>query len=262
MNKKPWWKRPLVWVLVVLILATATILITDFLRWQMVRGVFWRPADIDPAKETVVIIDPMYTPPEENLLMNPAYCLADYVEQLADVNIDIIHYPDADFDRVKKHDPVCVLISGQTAPWTNYREEVMEPVFEFLRETSLPVLGICGGHQLIAQAYGSLVAPMGYEELGYIQVELLEDDPFFTGLDDSITVFSWHSEEVKELPDNFINMGSTELCEIQIFRHEDKMIYGVQFHPELGGRKPDGEILMLNFFEMAGVPVQAEAAGP
>ncbi len=217
----------------------------------MVRGIFWQPTLIEEEKDTVVIIDPMHTPPEENLIMNPAYCLADYVQQLADVNIDIIHYPEANKERVKKHDPVCVLISGQTAPWTDYSKDVLEPVFDFLRETTLPVLGICGGHQLIAQAYNAPVAPMGYQELGYIQVELLQDDPLFDGLESPISVFSWHSEEIKEVPEEFINLGSTDLCEIQIIRHEEKKIYGVQFHPELRGRKPEGETLMLNFFELA-----------
>ncbi|MFY9385803.1 MAG: hypothetical protein WAQ10_08550, partial [Dethiobacteria bacterium] len=115
MARKAWWKRPVIWVLVFLVIVSVLIWATDFLRWQMVRGLFWRPSAIAPGKQTVVIIDPMYTPPEQNLIMNPAYCLADFVTQLADVNIDIIHYPQADESRVMQHNPVCVLISGQTA---------------------------------------------------------------------------------------------------------------------------------------------------
>jgi len=256
LDKKKRKRRLLVWVAIIVVVIAAVILVTDFLRWQMVRGLFWRPGEINPQLETVVIIDPMYTPPEENLLMNPAYTLADYVQQQAAVNIDIIHYPEAGTERVLKHDPVCVLISGQTAPWTDYKPSEMEAVFSFLRETELPVLGICGGHQLIAQAYGVLVAPMGYQELGYIQVELLADDPLLDGLESPVTVFSWHGEEIKEMPEEFILLGSSELCRVQIFRHREKEIFGVQFHPELSGRKPDGKIMLLNFFAQSGMPLE------
>ncbi len=256
MSKKVHWKKALFYLLIAIIIITSIIIATDFLRWQMARGIFWRPSEIDPLQATVVIICPMHTPPAENLIMNPAYVLADYIQQLADVNIDIIHYPEADFQRVKKHDPICVFISGQTAPWTDYEQEKLQPIFQFLHRTSLPVLGVCGGHQIIAQAYGVLVAPMGYDELGYIQVELLADDPIFHGLENPITVFSWHSEEAKEMPDNFRLLGSSNLCEIQIFTHDEKKIYGVQFHPEFAGRKPDGKILLTNFLEMAGLELR------
>nr|HPZ64603.1 hypothetical protein [Bacillota bacterium] len=67
MAKKAWWKRPAVWVLMFLVILAVLIWATDFLRWQMVRGLFWRPSAIAPEKQTVVIIDPMYTPPEQNL---------------------------------------------------------------------------------------------------------------------------------------------------------------------------------------------------
>ncbi len=257
MTRKVWWQRAVFWVPVLLVAVAVLIWATDFLRWQMVRGLFWGgPSAIAPDRQTVVIIDPMHTPPEQNLIMNPAYCLADFVTQLADVNIDIIHYPQADGTRVMQNNPVCILISGQTAPWTDYDPADLEPMFGFLKETSLPVLGICGGHQVIAQAFGVPVAPMGYQEMGYIEVELVKDDPILQGLDSPITTFNWHGEEVKEMPASFDLLGSSELCPIQIFRHREREIYGVQFHPELSGRKTDGRILLTNFLRRAGVTLR------
>lgn len=247
------WKKTVIWVLIILVAAAVLIWVTDFLRWQMVRGLLWRPTEIAPEKQTVVIIDPMYTPPEENLIMNPAYCLADFVTQLADVNIDIIHYPLADETRVMQNDPVCVLISGQTAPWTDYDPMDLEPAFNFLRETALPVFGVCGGLQIIAQAFGVPVAPMGYQEIGYTEIELTSDDPLLQGLENPITAFNWHGEEVKAMPLDFDLLGSSEKCRVQIMRHREKEIYGVQFHPELSGRKSDGKTILLNFFRQAGV---------
>lgn len=228
----------------------------DIVRRQMVRGLFWRPKPAVPGKQNVAIIDPMLTPPESNLIINPAYCLADYVMQLADVNIEVIHYPKAGTDRVMQHSPTCVLISGLTPAWTRYDLKTMEPVFGFLKETSLPVLGICGGHQVIGRAFGVPVAPMDGRELGYTRVELLQEDPLLEGLESPIIIFNMHHEEVKGLPEGFDLLGSSEICPIQIFRHREKEIYGVQFHPELSGRKPDGKKLLLNFLRRAGVSLR------
>ncbi len=249
-------KKTVIWILVILAVAIILIWATDFLRWQMIRGLFWRPAEIVPEKQTVVIIDPMYTPPEKNLIMNPAYCLADFVTQLADVNIDVIHYPLADEARIMQNDPVCILISGQTAPWTDYDPADLEPAFSFLGKTDLPVFGVCGGLQIIAQAFGVLVAPMGYQENGYTEIELLLDDPILQGMESPITAFNWHGEEVKAMPVDFDLLGSSEKCRVQIMRHREKEIYGVQFHPELSGRKTDGKNLLLNFLRRAGVTLR------
>jgi len=147
---------------------------------------------------------------------------ADYVLQLADVNIDIIHYPEANTARVLEHNPVCVLISGQTAPWTDYESQVLAPVFDFLTTTDLPVLGICGGHQLIAQAYGAhgLSGAGLYYSRPVVTVDLSADDPLLQGIDSPATFFSWHGEEVKAMPEEYINLGSSDLCAVQIFRHQ------------------------------------------
>ncbi len=251
-----WWQKPLFWLIMALVVILILIRATDLLRRQMVRGLFWRPKAVVPEKQTIVIIDPMLKPPEKNLLVNPAYCLADYVMQLADVNIDLIHYPGADKMRVMRHDPVCVLISGLIAPWTDYKPADLEAVFGFLREASLPVLGICGGHQVIGRAFGVPVAPMEGRELGYSRVELLKDDPLLENLHSPITVFNWHHEEVKEMPAGFDLLGSSKLCPIQIIRHRGKEIYGVQFHPELSGRKADGRLLLINFLRHSGVALR------
>ena len=251
-----WWRSPLVWVLATLVLILIAILSADLIRFQMIRGLFWRPKKLIPGKQTIVIIDPMMNPASTNFLVNPAYCLADYIMRLADVNIDVIHYPEANKKRVMQHGPACVLISGLVAPWANYDLSLLEPVFDFLKNSSLPILGICGGHQVIARAFGVPVAPMGSHELGYTAVELLDNDPILKGLSSPITVFNWHHEEAKEMPADFDLLGSSKQCPIQIFRHREKKIYGVQFHPELSGRKKDSRKLLINFLTRAGISMK------
>lgn len=248
-----------VFVLAALAVACILVFATDTLKYQMVRGRFWRPAEVIAARDTIVIIDPMYKETKRNLLINPAYDLGDYVSRITNANVDVIHYRDATMRRVMRYDPACVLISGQTAAWTDYTGEDLENVFDFILNADIPVLGICGGHQLIAQAYGFVVAPMGVTEKGYIDVHLAdgeEESPILKGLPDTIRVYSWHSEEIKELPPGMTLLGSSEICEIQAFQHNKKPVYGVQFHPEYTGRYPYGFLIMQNFLEdIAGIKI-------
>jgi GMP synthase (glutamine-hydrolysing) len=96
-------------------------------------------------------------------------------------------------------------------------------------EAGVPVLGICWGHQLLAQALGGDVDPMGRYELGYERVDRLADDELFAGIDDSFVAFETHSDEVTRLPPEATVLAENETS-IQAFRIGDA--WGVQFHPE------------------------------
>ncbi len=95
-------------------------------------------------------------------------------------------------------------------------------------EDGLAGLGVCFGHQLLAQALGGTVEGMGEYELGYRTIDRVED-PLFEGIDSEFLAFATHSDRVTELPE-----GATRLAEneygIQGFRSGSTA--GVQFHPE------------------------------
>lgn len=92
----------------------------------------------------------------------------------------------------------------------------------------LPILGVCWGHQLLAQILGGTVRGGSYE-LGYIEVNQEVDDPLWNGLSDPFTVFATHSDHVVELPSNAQLLASNETG-VQAFRQAQA--YAVQFHPE------------------------------
>lgn len=94
--------------------------------------------------------------------------------------------------------------------------------------TGIPMLGVCWGHQLLAQILGGRVEGGEYE-LGYVSVNQRESDGFFSEVPNTFTAFATHSDYVVELPD-----GATILAEndasIQSFRHGS--LFTTQFHPE------------------------------
>jgi GMP synthase (glutamine-hydrolysing) len=96
-----------------------------------------------------------------------------------------------------------------------------------------PVVGICLGAQLIAQALGARVYPGEKREVGWAPVTLTEDgmdDPVFGGGEQELTVFHMHGDTY-ELPPDAHNLASSPLYEQQAFRWGD-LVYGLQFHLE------------------------------
>ncbi len=92
----------------------------------------------------------------------------------------------------------------------------------------LPLLGVCWGHQLLAQILGGTVKGGEYE-LGYVRVNQEAEDPIWAGIPDPFTVFATHSDHVVALPPDATLLATNDTG-IQAFRHEQ--VYAVQFHPE------------------------------
>jgi GMP synthase (glutamine-hydrolysing) len=93
----------------------------------------------------------------------------------------------------------------------------------------IPVLGICWGHQFLAQALGGRVVDMGEYELGYRTVDRVGDDPLLEGVSREFVGFETHSDRVAELPPGARALARNDYG-LQAFRLGSA--WGVQFHPE------------------------------
>lgn len=102
----------------------------------------------------------------------------------------------------------------------------------------LPILGVCWGHQMLAEVLGGTVEGGDYE-LGYTQIRQTTSDPLFDDVPDPFTAFATHSDHVVTLPE-----GATVLAEndvgVQSFRHG--RVWTTQFHPEYDLRTAEAMI--------------------
>jgi GMP synthase (glutamine-hydrolysing) len=126
-------------------------------------------------------------------------------------------------------DSVVITGSRTSVYWD---EEWIESTKEWVGEAidrDIPFLGICWGHQLLADVLGGTVEDMGAYEVGYSRVEHTGESRLFDGISSEFTVFTSHADAVSALPP-----GASPLAENDYSNHgfRKDRIFGVQFHPE------------------------------
>jgi len=180
---------------------------------------------------------------------------------IPELEILIEPFHNVSLDRVRSLKPSHIILSGQSHPWEMYTAESLKGVFDVIKQASQPVLGLCGGHQQIALAYGAKVGLMerletgeGYEgakrERGFLPIQNTGEG-LFKGLPPEITVWHNHCDEVKELPEGFRTTASNETCQIQAMQQKGRRLYGIQFHPELfDDKNPEGRHIVENFLHL------------
>jgi GMP synthase-like glutamine amidotransferase len=111
-------------------------------------------------------------------------------------------------------------------PWLVEEERYLRE----LVEREVPVLGVCLGAQLLAQAVGARVGPATEPEIGWLEVELIADDPLLGAFPPRFPAFQWHSYAF-DVPPGAVELARSPVCP-QAYRL-GRAAWGVQFHPEV-----------------------------
>jgi GMP synthase-like glutamine amidotransferase len=157
-------------------------------------------------------------------------------------------------------EPEAIVLSGTLRDFDYYRRDILDDFASFIKTTRIPVLGICGGHQLIGLSFGARVLTLDQQEQDerrtdrvveyqYRFVRILEpDDPIFRGIDNPesrrwhdytrdgrvLRVWQNHGLQLDRVPEGFELLATSYLCRNQMMakRSDGQMIYSVQFHLE------------------------------
>lgn len=157
------------------------------------------------------------------------YNLVDYFEQIGETcyivrnNISPLDLPDLDITKV-------VLSPG---PGTPEQAGYLMDYIQFF-ESKLPILGICLGHQAIAQYYGAKIEKAIKPMHGKLStVYKLLENPIFHNLPAQWKVVRYHSLVVKNYQQTELKaLAQTKEQELMIFEHNHLPICGIQYHPE------------------------------
>jgi GMP synthase-like glutamine amidotransferase len=156
--------------------------------------------------------------------------------------------------------PDAIVMSGTFSDFDYYNPEHLDRFSSFIRSTKIPVLAICGAHQLVGTAFGAPLKtlddlPLSEKrsdrlvEYQYRFVKIIDkSDPIFaakdgngsgvwqdyTKEDDILRVWQNHGVQVEGVPEGFSLLATSYLCKNQMMvKHSDgQMIYSVQFHLE------------------------------
>ena len=153
--------------------------------------------------------------------------------------------------------PEAVLLSP--GPCTPNEAGICLPLLQAAPQT-LPILGVCLGHQAIGQAFGGEVIRAKSLMHGKTSPIHHKGEGVFAGLRDGFTAARYHSLAVlsEPLPQALEVTAWTDDGEIMGLRHKSRPVFGVQFHPESVATE-GGHALLANFLDLAGVRRQAAA---
>jgi GMP synthase (glutamine-hydrolysing) len=165
----------------------------------------------------------------------------------------------------KAFKPDAIVMSGTLSDFDYYNPEHIKSATDFLKETKIPVLAICGAHQLVAVCFGNKLKTLDnldpaekradrIVEYQYRFVKITDDtDPIFAGIaggdddsaesrvwqdytleDDILRVWQNHGLQVEGVPEGFKLLATSYLCKNQMMvkNSDGQMIYAVQFHLE------------------------------
>ena len=128
--------------------------------------------------------------------------------------------------------------------------ETAAPTVDLKRiAAQIPVLGLCYGAQLTAKLFGGRVDKSEKREYGRAKLEKIKDDILLQGVSPQSQVWMSHSDTIKELPEGFEILGTTESIPVAAFKrinNEGKDLYGLQFHPEVY-HSTEGKMIIRNF---------------
>jgi GMP synthase (glutamine-hydrolysing) len=199
---------------------------------------------------------------------------------------EVAHLSDV-AEAASRFNPDAIVLSGTLRDFDYYQQSILDEFGKFIRTTKIPVLAICGGHQLVGLSFGARVVTLDKleqheqreqrpQEYQYRFVRITEsNDPIFQNINCAdpnapariLHVWQNHGLQLDRIPEGFELLATSYLCRNQMMvkRSEGQLIYTVQFHLEKSfedwnrsrtrwahpNESRDGRILFENFLILA-----------
>ncbi|MFP3982262.1 MAG: glutamine-hydrolyzing GMP synthase [Desulfurivibrionaceae bacterium] len=161
-----------------------------------------------------------------------------------------IHPYTLSLDELKKMKPSGIVLSGGPASVYDEDAPMTDPD---LLDLGIPVLGICYGAQLMMHQLGGAVAGAAKREYGKADLEILRTDGLFADLatgSPRYQVWMSHGDRIDRAPAGFQAAARSEHSPLAAVRHQEKPLFGVQFHPEVAHTLIGNDVLANFIFNI------------
>jgi hypothetical protein len=190
----------------------------------------------------------------------------------------VVPYERFNLELVRSLRPRAIAMSGFGGHFQDHELSAFAGMDEVLHKHDIPTICFCGSHQLLGFCFEKRLSerserladqPMRklaqhehwprragpgcdisdyFVAEGFFPIRKVKDDPLFAGLPDPMLMCCSHYCEVKELPEGFELLATSDHCRIEAMRHKTRPLYGTQFHPEAFNQPFfDGKTLLKNF---------------
>jgi GMP synthase (glutamine-hydrolysing) len=156
---------------------------------------------------------------------------------------------DTPWSEIAVREPKAVILSGGPASVYEAGSPHPDPA---LWSGGIPILGICYGLHLMAQALGGEVVSFERKEFGPAVVTVTGGDRLFAGLEAEQSVWMSHGDSIERLPDGFRPTARTDSTPVAALADPARSMYGIQFHPEVVHTRHGREILRNFVVDIAG----------
>jgi GMP synthase (glutamine-hydrolysing) len=160
--------------------------------------------------------------------------------------------PDTPIDKIRARNPVGIILSGGPKSVSEPGAPKCDPL---IYDSGTPVLGICYGMQLMADALGGRVAPAPQREFGHAIVKVASratPAALFNDVPDEIRVWASHGDFVAAAPDGFAVVATSANAPVAAMAHPERQLYALLFHPEVVHTERGLEILRNFAFGICG----------
>ena len=144
--------------------------------------------------------------------------IADCVEEF----MDFIVVPLLDFRAETIHEFKGVIVSGAPILVTETDVTPFTNALSWIKDSELPVLGICFGHQMIGILHGGFASRI-LEDRDWQTIEIFEESPLFNRLPHEISMMEDHCEAIS-IPMDFVLVASSDACVNEAMQHTSKVI--------------------------------------
>ena len=134
-----------------------------------------------------------------------------------------------------------IVLSGSSKVYANSSDSNLLTELNLIKNTNIPILGICFGFEVICRAFNCELTEFTEEQDDFRLVNI--DRTFFTDAPETIAVKEHHKWGVKTVNDQLQVLGRSSNS-IEIVKHIEKRIIGFQFHPELFTELTQGDDLL------------------